>query len=164
MGASFRPPPEGERPRMGNTMARVLRLLLVTASIGLVCVGCQTSGVGDPCDPENIPEGGFNGAEAYLETSSVQCRTRVCMVYQLAGDPRNTPEQTGCNPAADPTCIPDSAIEERVYCTCRCRAPEGVNSPTCGCPGGFECVEVLELGGDGIRGSYCVNKETIVEP
>lgn len=142
-------------------MARALQMVLLSSSLLLLLAGCETGGVGDPCDPESVPEGGFNGAEAYLETSSVQCRTRVCMVYQLDGDPGFLVED-GCDPLTQ-ACPTPGEIDERVYCTCRCRAPAGVNSPTCGCPGGFECVEVLELGGDGIRGSYCVKDTTLLD-
>jgi len=113
--------------------------------------------VGDPCDPENVPTGGFNASEAYLETSSVQCRTRVCMVYHLAGDTSDP----SCDPTTDPNCPSPTDVEARVYCTCRCDAPADSNTPTCSCPGGFSCAEVLQLGGSGIRGSYCVKDETL---
>ena len=44
--------------------------------------------VGAPCLPEQVPETGFDDREAYIESSSVQCETRVCIVYHLKGDPR----------------------------------------------------------------------------
>ena len=72
---------------------RAIRQLILMISIPAMLVGCRASGVGDPCAPEVVPEGGFNMAEAYLETSSVQCRTRVCMVYQLEGDPSESREE-----------------------------------------------------------------------
>ncbi len=77
-------------------MHRWVRGLLVIGllAFGPAAVGCNAPGVGDPCTPENIPSDGFNGSEAYLETSSVQCRTRVCMVYQLQGDPRLLSDST----------------------------------------------------------------------
>ena len=104
-----------------------------------VSAGCAT-GVGDPCTPEVIPDDGFKNSEAYIETSSVQCQTRVCGVFKYQGDPRHD----------DPR-----QVEKKIYCTCRCEAPDP-RFGTCDCPDGFECQEVLDLGGPGIRGSYCV--------
>lgn len=137
-------------------------LLYVLFATALMSAGCQATGVGDPCTPENIPEGGFNASESYVETSSVQCRTRVCLVYELKGDPTHTPGETGCMPGVG-DCVSDTDVAERVYCTCRCALPEGaqdMDTPLCTCPDGFECRPVLELGGPGIRGSYCVNADT----
>lgn len=136
-------------------MQRLLQLVALASLLALptFSAGCASSPVGDPCDPENVPPGGFDPAEAYLETSSVQCRTRVCMVYKLAGDPGD------CDPGS-PGCATPSEVEARVYCTCRCDAPADSNTPTCSCPGGYTCTEVLQLGGSGIRGSYCVKDGT----
>jgi hypothetical protein len=145
--------------------------IVVALLAALGAVGCEAPGVGDPCTPESVPpcvrdaEGvlrcGFNDREAYLETSSVQCRTRVCMVYKLSGDPnRILGESPEC--LTDSTgCVTQDAVDDRVYCTCRCRAPAGVDTTVCECPEGFACEEVLELGGDGIRGSYCVRSSTV---
>ena len=120
----------------------------------LIGAGCSSSGVGDPCAPESVPATGFLASETYLETSSVQCATRVCLVRGLDGDPNNLQEQD-C-PMGEDTCVPANEVERSVYCSCRCGAPDGSGLPTCDCPGGFICEEVLETGGDGIRGSYCV--------
>lgn len=147
-------------------MVRVVRLLVglgLWSSITLFSGACTVSGVGDPCMPEQIPEGGFVDQETYLETSSVQCRTRVCMVREFAGDPRNVfygaddPRNT-CT-LGDADCHQAAEIEDAVYCSCRCRAPEGSDTPTCDCPDGFICEDVLETGGVGIQGGYCVKAE-----
>ena len=142
----------------------VVRQLLGLSLFVFSLAACTTSGVGDPCMPEQIPDDGFNQQESYLETSSVQCRTRVCMVrglqgdpelvFYAEGDPRNTCtlDEAGCQRAQE--------VEDHVYCTCRCRAPEGSNTPTCPCPGGFTCEDVLETGGVGIQGGYCVKNTT----
>jgi hypothetical protein len=124
-------------------------------------MACSSSGVGDPCTPEQIPEGGFDINESYLETSSVQCRTRVCMVRHFEGDPTKVyypdpddPRST-CT-AADEGCNRAAQVEQAVFCTCRCDAPAGSNTPTCECPSGFVCEDVLQGGGVGIQGGYCV--------
>ncbi|HJL19192.1 MAG TPA: hypothetical protein RMH99_26240 [Sandaracinaceae bacterium LLY-WYZ-13_1] len=112
--------------------------------LGLVGTGCTGSPIGDPCVPESIPSGGFDPREVYLETSSVQCRTRVCMVYQVNGDPREI----------DPV-----VAEQQVFCSCRCSVPEGgqANTPLCDCGDGFTCIDdVVTTGGTGVVGGYCV--------
>ncbi|MDH3202380.1 MAG: hypothetical protein OEM15_15935 [Myxococcales bacterium] len=131
---------------------------VAVAAVGLVGTGCAESAVGDPCVPEQVPEGGFLASETYLETSSVQCATRVCLVRELAGDPNNVEPEC---PGGTTTCVSPSDVERSVYCSCRCGAPEGSGLPTCGCPGGFLCEEILETGGDGLRGSYCVRDPTL---
>ena len=143
-----------------------MRFFLI--SLFLLCsgvlVGCEAPGVGDPCVPESIPEGGFDQDEVYLETSSVQCRTRVCMVYQLGGDP--TMAEEDCIAAGGSNCAQfaqGTEIDDRVYCTCRCDSPTQ-GASTCECPSGFICQPTLdEEAGPGIAGSYCVRTSTIDE-
>lgn len=128
--------------------------LLAVATLATV-VGCTGSPIGDPCIPESIPEGGFDPREIYLETSSVQCRTRVCMVYRLSGDPENVCDATG-NPAG---CISQTTLNNQVYCSCRCSVGEGgeANTPLCACGDGFTCQDdVVTTGGVGVTGGYCV--------
>jgi hypothetical protein len=143
-------------------MAKSL-LLLGSALVSALLFGCSTPAVGAPCLPEQVPEDGFAAQEAYVESSSVQCETRVCIVYQLAGDPR-----AGCvdvNPDPnDPLsvghlCSSKDEIEKRVYCTCRCNSGN-TGFAECDCPDGFSCVDVLEQGGPGVRGGYCVRDGT----
>ena len=133
-------------------------------SLTLALVGCEAPGVGDPCVPEAIPPApGFSPLEIYLETSSVQCRTRVCMVYQFEGDPSESFEDCeargGTNCAEQPL---QEVIDEAVFCTCRCdTTTEGAS--TCECPDGFSCAPVLdEEAGPGISGSYCV-RDSLLE-
>lgn len=130
---------------------------------------CQVRGIGDPCTPEAIPTSGFDPREVYVETSSVQCRTRTCMVFRLRGDP-------SCVNSADPsrdTCTTDPArcdgncvdgdtdnpvppnSLQRVFCSCRCSATDA-NTPLCACSDGYHCVDVLTAGGVGVQGGYCV--------
>jgi hypothetical protein len=138
-------------------MGRKLLELMGFVAISLLWLagsGCSSSAVGDPCVPEQVPKDGFVASETYLETSSVQCATRICLVRGLMGDPSNLQEDE-C-PKGDATCVPASEVERSVYCSCRCDAPAQSGVPTCDCPGGFICEEVLETGGAGIEGSYCV--------
>jgi len=145
-------------------------LAFLTLSLG--AIGCTDEGVGDPCIPEAIPcnaEGqdcGYKASESYLETSSVQCRSRLCIVRKLdngsqgvyPSDPRKL-----CEDDNEPGCLSESKLEESVYCTCRCGLPKGESGggqELCGCPDGFTCAEVLTQGGPGVRGSYCVKTAT----
>jgi len=138
-------------------MSRKWLELVGIVAIAVLGVACSETGVGDACVPEQVPAGGFLASETYLETSSVQCATRVCLVRELDGDPNNLQED-GC-PLGEATCVPESEVAEKVYCSCRCAAPAGSGLPTCGCSAGFKCEEVLETGGDGLRGSYCVRED-----
>lgn len=138
---------------------------LALAVLALGAVACSDSGVGDPCIPETIPcnsqgkECGYKASESYIEATSVQCRTRLCLVHKLdngtAGllpsDPRVLCDADG-QPAG---CLDESALEKSVYCTCRCGL-EGSKHDFCKCPSGFSCQQVLTNGPEGIRGDYCV--------
>ena len=142
---------------MGKKLLELMGFVAISL-LWLAGSGCASSVVGDPCVPEKAYPDGFLASETYLELSSVQCATRVCLVRELQGDPRNLQEDD-CprDIEGEPsTCVSANEVERTVYCSCRCGAPAGSGIPTCGCPGGFICEEVLETGGDGIRGSYCV--------
>jgi hypothetical protein len=140
-----------ETTKMNRSLAQTLTVLAV-ALAALTAAGCSVEPVGDPCTPENVPPGGFLPGEAYLETSSVQCRTRVCIVNGLEGDPNRL-----CEDDPTPPCVFQADIDNSVYCTCRCAGPPGA-ADFCTCPDNFECKSVLSSGGVGIRGSYCVKK------
>ena len=133
-------------------------LVALTALAALAPIlGCQSPGVGDPCEPESTPADGFLARESYLETSSVQCSTRVCMVYQLDGMPNR---DDACVPSAGVRCATPAETAEHVYCSCRCAGP---GDRHCECPDGFACAEVLtaQTVPDGIRGSYCIRASTL---
>ena len=133
-------------------------LALLLLGLASVAVGCTGSGIGDPCVPESVPANGFDNREVYLETGSVQCRTRVCMVYRLQGDPRQVRDTDSCSDGSD-TCVSQEALDQQVFCSCRCDVPAGdqANTPLCDCGDGFDCVEdVVTTGGVGVRGAYCV--------
>jgi hypothetical protein len=142
---------------MGKKWLNFIGLLFLTAA----SAACSDSAVGDPCIPEAVPAGGFLPTEIYLETNSLQCATRVCLVDGLDGDPTKVydpgdPDNDTC-PDDDETCVEVSEIEESVYCSVRCDAPEDAGGvPTQKCPSGFTCEIVLASGGPGLRGSYCI--------
>ncbi|MEM1418549.1 MAG: hypothetical protein AAGH15_26885 [Myxococcota bacterium] len=132
---------------MTRTTSRLLFLVFASA-LGLF--GCRGSIVGDPCVPEIVPEEGFQAGEVFLETSSVQCRTRTCLVFQPEDAAPLVPDQ-----------LTDDELIERVYCSCRCAPLAGTdtNTPTCDCPSGFDCVEgIVTQGGDGLTGGYCIRR------
>lgn len=112
-----------------------MRHVFFLSLFALVLVGCVGDPVGDPCIPEQVPSD-LSSSETFLETSSAQCVTRLCIARGLRGDPR--PDCTeGCASEAD--------VEQRVHCTCRCDGPN-----PCLCPDGFVCEDI-----EG-PGSYCV--------
>ena len=128
--------------------------LFVSVAVAALAAGCGTSPVGQPCLPAPPPltgdpmepmcNGGgcFAGSEVYIETRSLQCATRVCLVYKW--NQRSEPERR----------------PERVFCTCRCDG-EGDRTSFCTCPEEFTCTSVFVAGNPGIRGSYCI-RSTIV--
>jgi len=118
--------------------------------------GCATPAVGDPCLPEQVPEDGFDDSEAYVESSSVQCEARVCLVDHLEGDPRE-----GCDDRSDTvTCAKSDEVDKRVYCSCRCDSDD-TGFAECEYPGGFTCAPVLEQGNAGVRGGYCIRNSSL---
>jgi hypothetical protein len=152
----------------------VARLYLLAFCSLVAGSGCTTPAVGAPCLPEQVPDQGFSDSEAYIESSSVQCETRVCLVYKLAGDPRvetckpasSVPECTEADKKANKcapsgaTCAVEEEINQRVYCSCRCDAGD-TGFAECECPEGFSCETILERGGPGVRGKYCVRNGTV---
>lgn len=139
--------------------------------VGLFVIQGCASGVGDPCMPEQIPSSkqkgsddlvyGYDSSEVYIEASSVQCETRVCGVFQLNGNPSPDCQEEKKKVRAT-ICPSPEEIDKRVYCTCRCKAPDK-RFATCDCPSGYECKEVLTKGDSGTRGSYCVKSGTLTK-
>lgn len=134
-------------------MSRVM-LPLWMFVLGVLAAGCSSTGIGDPCNPAHPSQaagqsscaedaGCFNGGEIYIETRSLQCRTRVCMVYRW--DEFSNRDQHS----------------QRVFCTCRCGG-EGDPTSYCLCPHDtFTCTTAFVAGAAGIRGSYCVRNEAL---
>ena len=61
---------------------------LVTLALGVLAVGCQSGGIGDPCTPEDEYQQYFSGyevTEVNIESKSFQCETRLCLVNHFQG-------------------------------------------------------------------------------
>ena len=137
-------------------MRATVRAVVLFASVTLAAVaaGCGSTSIGQPCLPAPPPLSGasgeptcgaggcFAGSEVYIETRSLQCATRVCLVYKW-------------NQRIEPDKRP-----ERVFCTCRCDG-EGDPSSFCTCPEQFSCTNVFVAGNPGIRGSYCIRSSIV---
>jgi len=193
---------------------RILCALLAGIALLGMTASCEPPGVGDPCTPEvrpppNPDSPGMNQPWAYgevsVETRSLQCRTRTCMVYHFfpsgedVGEPdwriesqwpadgtpqapcrTNTTEefvQHFCLTTRDPLdparviidysvpmgtdwyCNFDMTLvnASRPFCTLKC----GGAGRTFECPEGFACREVVRLGPEGMRGSYCIPSQLV---
>ncbi len=128
--------------------------MLAIASLGLIALGCESGGVGDPCIPEdeyNPSFASFSSEEVNVESRSFQCETRVCLVnkfqgrvscpYGSPGDPEGTADPTtlcaipGTDPgstnkedkvsAAVTPQLVDRREDKAVYCSCRCANAQG---------------------------------------
>lgn len=61
-------------------------LIAILSALTFLLFGCPPSGIGEPCEPEVSPEGGFQRGEIALEVPSLQCQTRICLVWGNAGN------------------------------------------------------------------------------
>ncbi len=125
-------------------------LACVAFTLGFINAGCADTAIGDPCSPARPAlqgtmgevscapmQGCFVGQEVYLETRSLQCRTRVCMVWHW--DERTQPDQAA----------------KRVFCTAKCTDNNQ-------CPMDFTCTTAFVAGDPGIRGKYCVRNSLLM--
>jgi hypothetical protein len=171
-----------------GVMKRTYRTFGVVSAIVFIgmAAGCQTSGVGDPCTPEDEYEEGFSGFsvdEVNVESRSFQCETRLCLVNHFQGRVScpygNNKSSININKGQNPpechipgstdviTAPVDPQIQPRqandsVYCSCRCAGPDQ-NARYCDCPSGFACVKLVDklpLGGSQLAGSYCIRENT----
>ncbi len=167
---------------------------VLAAGLGLLALGCDPGGVGDPCVPEDEYNRGFSGfseTEVNVESRSFQCETRVCLVNHFRGrvscpygqteadlmlppdDPRRcrVPGASGANEVDAIDVVVEPQLVERqannaVYCSCRCDGPDP-NARYCECPDGFQCTELVEdlgLGSGQLAGSYCIKDNTAFNP
>ena len=131
----------------------VVSAVLFAAGLVVASPGCsKDQGIGDPCVPEREYDATFNGfdeKQVITESSSVQCRTRLCLVNHFRGrvscpygqnsdGTSRYPGVATCSvpgSAADkivgnandtrklaevpPECV-DRSADRAVYCSCRC--------------------------------------------
>ncbi|HKQ71561.1 MAG TPA: hypothetical protein VJT73_19585 [Polyangiaceae bacterium] len=158
-------------------------------ALGVLSIGCQSGGIGDPCIPEDEYQQYFSGyavSEVNIESRSFQCETRLCLVNhfqgrvtcpygQTADDANATndnenfchiPGYTGNGSrikVAVNRQLQGRPATDSVYCSCRCGGPDK-DARYCKCPTGFQCVELLnkiqQLGSPELAGSYCVKDGT----
>lgn len=168
----------------------IIASVLVASSVPHL-TGCRAGGVGDPCIPEDEYEPTFSGyslGEVNIETRSIQCETRVCLVNHFQGRVScpygQSEEDLGLDPTDPARCrvpgtdgaqagdavtvpvkawLPARTPEDAVYCSCRCDGPDK-DTKYCDCPSGFSCEPLIDdLGFSEDReliGSYCIRKGT----
>ena len=148
--------------------------------------GCESGDVGAPCVPDAEYSAGFapfSLRELYLESSSLECATRLCLVNHFQGrvscpfgqdgpdDERPCP-LPGAHDESErvrsfvPAWDLDRPPSRAVYCSCRCAGPDP-NARYCECPSGYECRALVpELGFENAQlvGSYCIKADTEFEP
>jgi hypothetical protein len=158
----------------------------IAFAMSILCLGCQSGGIGDPCVPEDEYHQFFSGyseTEVNLESRSFQCETRLCLVNHFRGrvtcpygqvENDSRPDSQLCHvPGTEGN---DNRIQvpvnkqvtgrspsSSVYCSCRCGGPDP-NGRYCKCPTGFQCVTLLDyverLGSKELAGAYCVKDGT----
>jgi len=162
--------------------------VIVTFALGILTLGCQSGGIGDPCVPEDEYQQYFSGYavnEVNLESRSFQCETRLCLVNHFQGrvscpygqkekgmDSRPTSQQCHIPGTTGDANLIQVAVNPQimgrlpsnaVYCSCRCGGPDP-NGRYCKCPTGFQCTKLLDyverLGSKELAGSYCVKDGT----
>ncbi len=149
--------------------------------LATVLAGCEPetepAGVGDPCVPEEEHQptfGGFDYMEVSVETGSVQCRTRVCLVNQFQGRvscpygqteadlelPATDPRRCRLPGTSDPVTVrvPPQLVRRTAAASpprhpeyakdavyCSCRCDgPDPNARYCRCPSGFHCEKLIE--------------------
>lgn len=145
---------------------------VVAFLVALAATGCEAQGIGDPCIPEDEYRANFSNfavSEAYIESRSFQCETRLCLVNHFQGRVScpygQTPEDLSQPADAKERCrlpgtdgvdadeaidvavkpwLVERAPDESVYCSCRCDGPDP-NASYCECPSGYACEELVPL-------------------
>ncbi len=104
------------------------RMLMSSALVGLgfLPMACPSSGVGDPCTPEDEYNAGFSGfnlKEDGIESRSFQCQTRLCLANHFQGRVTCPMGQAAPKICAGPN---DSGCPQGAKCE-----PSSVKSPAC---------------------------------
>jgi hypothetical protein len=171
------------------TVRRTILVCLLGAIWGTL-PGCEPGGVGDPCIPEAEYDpdfGGFDLREVYVESASLQCQTRLCLINHfqgrascpygqtdqdlaLAGDhparcrvPGTSGERGGDAVSVEVRAWNTERPASRaVYCSCRCDGPDP-DARYCSCPQGYLCTSLipdLKTSSQQLIGSYCIKQGT----
>ena len=163
--------------------------LAILAGIAMItAVGCESSGIGDPCLPEREYDDQFAAfaiTEVETESRSFQCETRLCLVNHFQGRVSCTygnlnPDGTVSTEANRQCYPPDNTAQNlpltigveaqryarppssAVYCSCRCDGPDA-DARYCECPSGYICealVPPTDGAPDQLVGSYCIKSGT----
>lgn len=122
---------------------RIYLLLAMAAGASLIGSSCGGGGVGDPCVPEDeylTTFSGFSVGEVNVESRSVQCLTRVCLVNHFQGRVSCPYGQEEDTYEGDPR----GPIEGSGRAACA-----GINTVPPGSPPDFQCVGGPDGGNDG---------------
>jgi hypothetical protein len=144
-------------------------LAAVAASIAVAVLagtGCNTTGVGDPCVPEQeyLPSfAGFNVNEVSVESKSFQCLTRLCLVnhfrgrvscpYGQAPDGNFVPGAHNCCPPNSSTCMPSTSGAG--CCTPGIAQPVNAPLDAKGMPADLDNLEAQCVGRTADKAVYC---------
>lgn len=147
---------------------RCLFVAVGVAAAGAGAPACHDQGLGDPCVPDQETRAdfaGFSEDEVNVETRSMECVSRLCLVNHYRG--RVTPG----GPPTTPAPCSHRPARDAVYCSCRCANVDGRTDdgfPYCACPDGFTCTQLVSsIGQDverGLTGAYCIPNGTAYEP
>lgn len=149
-------PITGSVTRIPRRTPRALGFLAVAAALTLAAFpGCGSTGIGDPCTPEqeyNTDFNGFDYKQVSVESKSFQCQTRLCLVNHFQGRVSCPYGQdaTGAALSGTAACkVPgtdsnvlgnpsdkntlaavqpqctDRTSDKAVYCSCRCQNVDG---------------------------------------
>ena len=158
----------------------MVRHLLLMLAVGSICSCGKSEGIGDPCIPEDEAKQDFSGYamnEVSVESRSVQCESRLCLVNHFQGRvgcPKGQTDGTGAceTPSGEQVTVQvkawdmDRPATQTVYCSCRCDGPEP-DARYCDCPSGFSCTKLLDdlgLGASELAGSYCIKDGSQFQP
>ena len=123
------------------------------ATLGLLPTACQSSGIGDPCIPEdeyNPLFGGFKVTEDNIESRSFQCESRICLVNHFQGRvscPLGQAPPKACKGLNDGTTCGDGACKEAATFAPYCDNVKNL------CPDGLTCKILNKDSNE--QGNYC---------
>jgi hypothetical protein len=134
-----------------SILTGLFAVVSVTA-LGLLPSACQSSGIGDPCTPEdeyNPLFGGFKVTEDNIESRSFQCESRICLVNHFQGRvscPLGQPAPKACKGTGDTSCANGGTCTEAATYAPYCddKTP---------CPDGFTCQKLNKDANQ--QGNFC---------